>query len=151
MKPTAGRNIPYTFPAAKFRNAIQFVFEMAAPPAPADQLYFHFEPTLTSTGPTDGEQVPFDPADIMTSTVADPIQVPCDVTYTTGSEVPTPFGTVVPDRLTVLLLDVDYAKVADCAFVTMGGDRYNRLYEPPSFGLFDVGLHEITFTAQNEN
>ncbi len=148
--PNSSRGIPYQFNGDQFRNAIQFVFEMAAPPISADQLTFHFTETVTYTGRADGDKVPFDPGETVVRQSRQPVQVPCDVEYVNASEDPTSFGLVVPTRLKILLLDEDYEKVKDSSFVVMGGDRYNRLYEPPSFGLFDVGLHTLVFQAENE-
>lgn len=148
--PLSSRAIPYAFNGAQFRNAIQFVFEMAADPVLADQILFHFEDVVTNTSHADGDRVPFDPRMAPTVTTHAPVRVPCDVEFTAGSDVPTEFGTIIPAKLTVLLLDVDYEQVKDAAYVTMNGDRYNRLFEQPSFGLFDVGLHTLVFQAENE-
>lgn len=148
--PRPTRGIPYAFSGAKFRNAIQFVFEMAADPVINNQILFHFEPVITNSSHADGDKVPFDPRQAPVRTARAPVRVPCDVEFTASSDVPTEFGTVIPAKLTVLLLDSDYAQVAEAAYVTMNGDRYNRQYEPPSFGLFDVGLHYLVFQAENE-
>lgn len=148
--PAASRGIPYQFNAAKFRNAIQFVFEMAAPPEAGIGLMFYFTDVVTPDAPYDGDLVPFDPAESFVRTTRPPISVPCDVEYVSAGEEPTAFGSVIPSKLKVLLLDEDYVKVADTTFVVMNGDRYNRSFEEPSFGLFDVGLHTIVFVAEDE-
>jgi hypothetical protein len=148
--PSPGRGIPYQFNGPAFRNAIRFVNEMAAPPLPADQLVFHFTAAVAFAGYSDGDQVPFNPAEAVTRTIPAPISVPCSVEFTPAADVPTAFGTVVPAKIKVLLLDEDYLLVADASYVVSDGDRYNRQFVPPSFGLFDVGLHEMTFVAENE-
>lgn len=149
-KPNSSRGISYNFNAATFRNAIRFVFEMEADPEVGNQILFHFEPVIVFTGRADGDRVPFDPAQSAITTTPDPVTVPCDITFTTASDTPTSFGEVIPAKVEVLLLDLDYEQVANATYVTVNGDRYNRLYEPPSSGLFDVGLHKIVFQAENE-
>jgi hypothetical protein len=148
--PNPSRGIAYNFNAATFRNAIRFVFEMETDPDADNALTFHFEPTITYAGRGDSDKVPFDPAQAPTTIVPVPIRVPCDVTFTAASDTPTSFGTVIPAKVTVLLLDEDYAQVKDATYIVVNGDKYNRLFVPPSSGLFDVGLHEIVFQAENE-
>ena len=59
-------------------------------------------------------------------------------------------ATLTPQKLRVTLLDSDYDAVKDADFVVISGDRYIRHHEPPSVGLFQVGVHQILFTAENE-
>lgn len=148
--PDAARGIPYQFDAARFRNAIDFVFQMAEPPEDGLAIKFYFNDTVTVAAPADSDFVPFDPAQQAVRTTRDPIHVPCDVQFNPASDNPTAFGDVIPAKVTVLLLDTDYAQVSDAAYVVVNGDRYNRQYEQPSFGLFDVGLHTMVFVAENE-
>lgn len=148
--PNSSHGIRYQFNAAKFRNAIEFVFEMAAPPEDGIGLMFHFADTITPDAPYDGDLVPFDPAESFTRVTPTPLRVPCDVEFISAGEESTSFGSVIPSKLKVLLLDVDYQQVADATFVVMNGDRYNRSHEEPSFGLFDVGLHTLVFVAEDE-
>jgi hypothetical protein len=149
-KPLPSHRIPYQFDAKRFRNAIQFVFEMGEPPDVAQQIMFHFTDVLTFAGNADGDLVPFNPAETPTRVTKAPLNVPCDVEFVGAGDQETAFGAVIPAKLKVLLLDVDYAKVKDASFVVMNGDRYLRDYEQPSFGLFDVGLHTMVFKAENE-
>jgi hypothetical protein len=138
------------FNANKFREKIRFVFTMEAPPEEDRQLTFHFTSTIDIVGPADGDSVPFDPTEPVTRTTRPPLKRPCDVQFVQVADEGTTFGVVVPAKLKVLLLDEDYDDVKDASFVIMNGDRYLRHYEPPSFGLFDVGLHEMVFIAENE-
>lgn len=147
--PNSAHGISYKFDADTFRNAIQFVFEMAAPTA-SEAILFHFTETVAFTGPADGDEVPFDPTETIVRTSLAPVSVPCDVEFIQSTEVPTAFGVVVPSKLRVTLLDVDWAIVKDATFATVGTERYLRDFEQPSSGLFDVGLHTITFIAENE-
>lgn len=148
--PDASRAIAYQFDADKFRNAIGFVFQMAEPPETGLAIQFHFNDTVTVSSPSDSDYVPFDPTMAPTRTSRDPVHVPCDVQFTAASDNPTAFGDVIPAKVSVLLLDVHYEQVSDAAYVIINGDRYNRQYEPPSFGLFTVGLHTLVFVAENE-
>lgn len=144
------RGISYSFPADKFRNAIRFVFDMAASTDTDRQLTFHFPETLTVVGPQDSEEVPFDPAVPVDRVVRTPLKRPCDIEFQQAGDEPTAFGVVVPAKVKVLLLDEDYEDVKDCTYIVVNGDRYTRNYEPPDFALFDVGLHEMVFIAENE-
>lgn len=148
--PNPARRIPYQFNGDKFRNAIQFVFEMAYPPEAGIGIVFYFPDTTTYTGPADSDYVPFDPAQAAVVTTKAPVTVPCDVAFTSAADTTTAFGAVNASRVKVLLLDEDYQSVQDASYVVVNGDRYNRDYEEPSFGLFDVGLHTIVFVAENE-
>lgn len=146
--PSPSRNIPYQFNSDKFRNAIRFVFEMGGPPD--NPILFHFTDTLTFAGPSDSEVVPFDPTQAATRQSKAPISVPCSVEFISASEQPTAFGGIIPAKLKVTLLDDDYDLVKDASYVTMNGDRYNRHFEQPSQGLFDVELHTMVFQAEDE-
>jgi hypothetical protein len=148
--PNPSHGISFKFNADKFRNAIQFVFEMAAPPDTDIDLMFHFTDTITPDAPYDGDLVPFDPAESFVRVTPAPVRVPCDVEFISAGEETTAFGSVIPSKLRVLLLDVDYEQVKTASFVVMGGDRYNRSHEEPGFGLFDVGLHTMVFVAEDE-
>jgi hypothetical protein len=151
VKPLKTRRIPYQFSGKQFRNAIKFVFEMAEPPEDTGiRITFHFQNTVTFTGHADGDKVPFNPAEAPTVTTRAPINVPCDVEFVQAADDPTNFGNVIPSKLKTLLLDDEYQLVKDATFVVMNGDRYNRFYEEPSFGLFDVGLHTLLWVAENE-
>ncbi len=138
------------FPAAKFRNKITFVMNMGAPPEIARQAAFHFAEIVSYVGTSDGDDVPFDPTVPVTRTVRPPMIVPCVVEFAPASEVVTSFGTVIPDRVKITLLDVHYEQVKDARFVIVNGDRYDKQFEPPAIGLFDVGVHEMYFVAEQE-
>lgn len=148
--PDSSRGISYQFNGDVFRNAIQFVFEMAEPPEEGLAIMFHFPDVTTVDAPSDGDLVPFDPAERFVRSTRAPVHVPCNVEFASASDEPTAFGSVVPAKVKVLLLDEDYVKVKDASFVVVNGDRYNRQLEEPSFGLFDVGLHTMVFIAENE-
>lgn len=150
MATPSPRGIPYQFSGPEFRNAIRFVMEMAEDPAETNQLRFHFLPVVTNASHADGDKVPFDPTKAPVKAAPPPVKVPCVTEFTPATDVPTEFGTVIPAKVTCMLLDGDYQQVKNAAYITMNGDRYNRMYEQPSFGLFDVGIHTLVFQAENE-
>lgn len=139
------------FNAAAFRAGIRFAMTMGAPPADADALKFHWNPTVTSSGVMDGDGVPFDPAAPVTRTQTKaPVSRPCAVEFIDAAGEVTAFGVVVPSKVRVTLLDEDYQAVKDADYVVIGGDKYVRDEQPPSYGLFDVGVFQIVYVAENE-
>jgi hypothetical protein len=139
-----------SFNADKFRTAIRFAMTLGAPPATGDQLTFHWNPTTATGAAKDGEGVPFDPAAIITRTSRPSVSRPCAVEFVDAADEPTAFGMVIPSKVKVTLLDEDYDAVKDADFVVITGDKYLRSHEPPSVGLFDVGVHQVIYVAENE-
>jgi hypothetical protein len=139
-----------SFNASAFRSAIRFAMDMGAPPATGDRLTFHWNPTATTVASKDGEGVPFDPAATITRTTPPPVTAPCAVEFHDATGEPTPFGVVIPSKVSVVLLDEDYCAVKTADYVVIAGDKYIRSHEPPSVGLFDVGVHTIVYIAENE-
>lgn len=139
-----------SFNATAFRSAIRSAMAMGAPPDATDALTFCWNPTTTSAASKDGEGIPFDPTAVINRTTKTPESKPCAVEFLDAAGNATPFGTIVPAKLRVTLLDEDYTAVADADFVVMGGDRYLRHHEPPTLGLFQVGVHQIIYVAENE-
>lgn len=145
----AGTNTDFN--ANEFRSGISFAFGMAAP-GPAEAVTFHFRPTVSSTAVLDDEDVPFDPAAALSTSVADPIQVPCGVQYQDEhGQLVRSLGVLKPSRIIVTLLDTDYAKVKDCTHITLAGDHYDRAALYPPSGLFDVTLYRLEFLARQES
>lgn len=139
------------FNAAGFRKAIKSAMQMGASPTEGERATFHFAAQLIyNSGNVDGDLVPFDPAATVVSTEPPTVQVDCAIEYFDAEAQPTAFGLMSPTRIAVTVLDVDYERVKDCAYVVVAGDRYDyRRTEPPA-GLFDVGLFVMHFTARNE-
>ena len=123
---------------------------MGTPPVAGDQLRFYWNDTRSTAAAVDGEGIPFDPTATITTTTRASVTKPCAVEYIDASGQPTPFGTVVPSKVKVTLLDQDYTAVKDADYIVIGGDRYLRHHEPPSYGLFDVGVHQLVYVAENE-
>lgn len=138
------------FNATGFRDAIHFAMALGAPPDVGERATFHFPKTLVYNTPIDGNSTPFDPTATVTATEPPTVQVDCAIEYQDDENQPTNFGLIAPSRITVTLLDEDYEKVRHCAYVVVGGDRYDyRRTEPPS-GLFEVGVYTMHFTSNSE-
>jgi len=144
----AGRNPG--FDGRQFRDAIRFVYNMAAPPDGTEQATFYRPSELVYNVNVDDDNVPFDPATTVQRVQPAPVKVACGIEYRDVDGDPLPFGTVTASKVVCSLLDEDYKLVQDASYVVIGGDKY--LYqrtEPPS-GLFDVGLYSMHFVAENE-
>ena len=118
-------------------------------------MKFYWNPVVAATPANaavviDGEGVPFSPGDVIARVVVAPVTRACAVEYVDSADVPTVFGAVLPSRVKVTLLDEDYVVVASADYVVVGGDKYLRHHEPPSYGLYEVGVHQIVFAAENE-
>jgi hypothetical protein len=138
------------FNAAEFRDGIHFAMGMGAPTTATDQVKFYFASTVTPGPSADATGMPFNPALAPTEATPEPITVPCAVEYDRQEGEHDRVGFVVPSRLRILLLDVDYQQVKDCSYIVHGGDRYDLRYEEPPIGLFDVGVHTMVFVARGE-
>jgi hypothetical protein len=137
--------------AADFRNAIHAVMTMAAPTGTDEQAVFHFPPAVVVHANHDGLGIPFDPSQARTATEPATVTTTCLVSFhNAGGQADTPFGVAKSTRVSIYLLDTEYAAVRGCSHVMIRGDRYDYSEEPPGVGLFDVTLHEMIFTAWNE-
>lgn len=133
-----------------FIDGIQFAMTMGAPPSTSDQVMFHFAPVPTGDAAMSADGVPFDPDVSRTSTTPDPVTVPCVVEYGDARDRDTAFGLQAGTRLRVTLLEADYRKVEDAAFVVYGGDRYDYRHTEAPVGLFSVGVWAMHFTAVSD-
>lgn len=146
------------FPADRFRTAIEFVQEMAAPPEHEERVHFYMPSGLVYVTPAthpesalDADGVPFDPNTTIQRTRPPPVTVPCSVTYFDAAGEIVNLGVVTPSSVAIDLLDVHYRTIEGVAFVAIHGDKYvYRRTEPPS-GLFDVGIYTLHFDAENES
>ncbi len=141
---------PADFDSTAFRDAIRFVYDMAAPPVVEEQATFYGPSTLVYTGSVDDDEVPFDPATTVVREPAPGVKVSCGIEYSDAEGNPVPFGTVTASRLAITLLDVDYQRIKGCAYVVVAGEKYLYRRTQPPTGLFDVGLYTLHFRAENE-
>lgn len=126
----------------------------AAPEAPR-QAYFFFPSQLVFVDPNDGDAlvdqdgVPFNPDVPVRPETPPPIRVSCAIEYydDQGQQIGE-FGSVAPSRVKVLLLDEEFALVDGCEKVVIDGDTYWYRRTQPPMGLFDVGIFEIWFHAE---
>lgn len=137
------------FNGKNFRSKIRFVYDMAAPPIAEERATFCFPAQLVYNTPVDGQDVPFDPAATVTRTVPPPVQVPCGVEFQDAYGNVINFGLAIPAKAVITLLDEDYAKVKDCSYVVLRGEKYNYSHSEFPSGLFDVGLYTLHFNAES--
>lgn len=136
--------------AAAFRTGIRFVFDMSAPNLDADKIKFHFASVVTNATPADGDGIPFDPAAAPTKVTPAPVSVSCGIEYLDAADQPTAFGTVIPAKAKITLLDQDYQLVSNAAYIVLGGEKftYHRTQKPDA--LFSVDVHTMIFLADNQ-
>lgn len=139
------------FNAAEFRDGIRLAMDMGAPVLEGERATFYFASTLVyNANPVDESNVPFDPTAVpVTSTPTPPKQVTCAVEYFDAAGRPTDFGTIVPSRAEITLMDEDYAKVVDFTYVALRGERFDYSHTEYPSALFDVGIYTIHVTAVN--
>lgn len=139
------------FNSAGFRDAIRKVYLMAAPSAVEKRATFHFTPTVTWSGPVDGDGVPFNPAATKTEVTTPSVTVVCGIEEVTGgAEIGTRLGDVLLTRIKVYLLDTEYTQVQGCSTMTYGGETYHYHHTEPPAALFDVGFWTLVFVAEND-
>lgn len=151
----AGKNPGNASFGKDFRKNIRFAMNMGAPPLVEERATFFFPNVLMYQSPddeadTDESGTPFDPSIPVTQVTPQSVQVPCSVEYYDAQGVLTDFGMVTPSRAVITLLDEDYAKVKECAYVVLGGERFIYRNTQAPEGLFDVGLYTMHFTAEND-
>lgn len=144
----AGRNPGFN--ARQFRDAIKFVQNMAAAPLADEQATFYFPAQLVYNRPENGADLPFDPNATVVRNVPTPVRVACSIEYQDARGETISFGTIVPSRVVITLLDEEYAKVEGTSYVVIHGDKYIYQRTQPPSGLFDVGLYVMHFLAENE-
>lgn len=138
-----------TFPAARFRDAIRGVYEMAATPD-EQRATFCWNPKASTDATADSTGVAFDPSIVPTVTQKAPVVVPCGVEYVQATDDPSNFGTLLPSRIKITLLDEDYTIVADSDYVMLENEKYTYHHDEPPFGLFQVGIHVLVYEAEGE-
>jgi hypothetical protein len=146
----AGDGSASGFNASDFRSAIRFAMTMGAPVNPAEQVTFIIAGQATYAG-ADPAGDPYDWTTAPTTTVvAQAIHVLAAVTF--GSEPPvegTAVGVFDASRISLTVLDEDYAPVRNADEVIVGGVHY--IIDPPGavpVGLFDVTVYTIHATAR---
>ena len=147
----AGSGAAGGFKAKDFRDAIHFAMGMGATVDPADQAIFIFGEQSTYN-PQDPD---FDPYDWAATPAVDiparQVVVPAAVQYGAATTVVegTPVGDFDASRAIITVLDVDYALVAGCTEVMLGGHHF--IIDPPGwipFAMFDTGIWQLHVMAR---
>lgn len=162
-QPDADLGISVDFPSDDFRNAIRFAMQMGKNPDATRQVIFIKKGTALTywlSGvqqdeedvPRDRDQNPLNPLIEVRRAADVEVDADCAVEVEPQQAADTGVGIFRPTRITLTLLDVDYAKVkaADCRECLYNGDRFVYSYEPESDGLFDVGVYQMVFTAKED-
>jgi hypothetical protein len=158
-QPNPSLGITTSFDATQFRNAVRFAMQMGAPPTPDLRALFMFPSTGRTyvkngspvTNPrTDRDGVPLDPEIQMVDAPGSEVAVDCAVEISPADPEELPVGQFRPTKAEVTLLDVDFAQVDGCKELRYNGDRYAFGYETHGLGMFDVGVHVLTFYALDE-
>lgn len=132
------------FDAAGFRAGIKRAMKMGKAPSADEQVVFHFAETVTAATAADSSGVPFDPAAPATRAEASSAVAGVDyaLEYLDANNLVTATSSTPPAKLCLTLLDVDYAKVKDAAYVTCSGERYDYERSYATAGLFEVAIYE---------
>lgn len=148
----AGDGTASGFSSGDFRTAIRFAMNMGAPTDPTLQVIFLF-PEVDVFTPQDPSAHPYDwSSAVPTRVVSAPRQVtvPAAVSYGGPPLVEgTPVGQFDQEKITLTLLDQDYALVRGATEVLIGGVHY--IIDPPGAmpqGLFDVTVYTMHCTAR---
>jgi hypothetical protein len=147
----AGDGTPSGFNSADFRTAIRFAMNMGTPTDPAKQVTFLF-PEVDVFAPHDPAAHPYDWSSTPTAVTSPARQVTVLAAVSYGGPPlveGTPMGQFDQEKLTLTLLDQDYALVVGATEVLVGGVHY--VIDPPGampVGLFDVTVYTLHATAR---
>lgn len=140
------------FDAAGFRDAIKFAMAMGQPEDENKRVTFKWtvEKTFSTADPA-GNPYRWDttPSKVVAH---EDVQVLCAVQ---SNRIPnasgTPFGEIDSNKLTLTLLDEQYAEVEGADKVEIDNALYNIDFVAPPVGLFDVTVYTIHLTAEDES
>jgi hypothetical protein len=141
------------FSATRFRDAMRFVFQMAAPEAVERRVTFRWETERTFDGADPaGDPYFWDSAPLTTVSHAD-VQIDCVVEFSArpaGSR-DSAIGQFDTSRAVITLLDEDIASIQGADTAIINGNTYDIQFEGPAIGLFEVTLHQIFCEARDES
>lgn len=158
--PNANLGISASFDATAFQNAIKFAMQMGAPNVLAKQAVFVFKSTTRTYSKNgdpvvdprlDRDGVPLDPEVLVTEGSERLVKVDAAIEIEPADPNEMPVGNFRPTKALVTLLDAEFALVDGCDELRYNGDRYAFGYEPGAFGLFNAGIHQLTFYALDES
>lgn len=145
----AGSGTSSGFDSAAFRTAIRSAMTMGLPSDTTQAVTFVFS-EVAAYAHEDPNANPFDwTSSPTTDVVARNVQVPAAVEWGVGTIQGTAVGDFDTSKVTLTLLDVDYASVQGCDSVHINGVIYQIDSIGPPVGLFDVTVYSMYCTARN--
>lgn len=138
------------FDADAVRSGLRLAMKVGLPPDAAEQPTFFFPREYTTTDATDQEGVPFSPDGRRNAPPPRSVKVDCAIEYRDGEGKLENFGVIVPARVVLTLLDLDYVRIKGFEYVVIGGGKYYyRRTETPK-GLVSVGLYKVHCVSEDE-
>jgi hypothetical protein len=168
-QPNPALGIPAGFDEQAFRNAMAFSMQMGKP-NDLDRKPVFLKKSTGRTYSRGGEvlwsgsgQPP--PAVVRTGRKGEPldptikvvpnddveVEVDCAIEVEDVKQEDLPVGNFKPVKLTVTVLDTEYAKLAGVKELKYNGDHYMKSNEPEIDGLFGVDVHQLVFFAVDES
>lgn len=152
-RPTPTPSFGSGFNADAFRTAIRNTMVMGLPNATLEKPTFRWntERTYAIEDPQDNPYS-WDAAPVTVTAHAD-VQVPVAVEFAArpaGSQ-DTSIGQFDATRVTLTVLDVDYALIEGADIVLLGGNTYDIQFVGPPIGLFEVTVYSIYAEARDES
>lgn len=140
------------FNADEVRAGLRLAMTVGSPVEVADQPVFYMPTSITGDGAHNLDQAgtPFSPTYRPTRSVPVTKRVPCAVEYKDTEGVMEAWGNTTPSRITVTLLDQDYAIVKGFAFVVIGGVKYTYRSTQTPVGLISVGIYKVHCSTDDE-
>lgn len=143
MRPT-----PPGFNKADVVKGLHTAMQFGAPNSAEDRATFCWAQRTAAAG-EDEAGVPFSPNGRSGRTIQR-VSVPCAVEYGDAAATAGRMGGVDRTKITVTLLDPDWAKVRDFEYVVWGGDKYlRRRHQVVALGSLDV--HTLICAAEDES
>lgn len=139
------------FDADAVRTGLRLAMTVGMPPGTADQPTFYMPAVETTADVVDPEGVPFLPSGQRTFAPRISHQVPCGVEYQDGPGKLENFGTIVPSKVVLTLLDEDYDVIEGFEFVVISGTRFFYRRTEPQKGLVSVGIWRIHCASEDQS
>ena len=141
------------FDAGAFRTAIRDAMNMGLPANVSERATFKWnvERTFNTADPAGN---PYDWGTTPATTTTHPdVQIPVAVEYTSRASESgaNAIGQFDPSRVTLTILDEDYALVEGANEVLLGGNSYLVRYVAPPLGLFEVTVYQVFAEARDES
>lgn len=141
------------FNSDRFKEAIHFAMQMAAPTQSAEGVIFRWETAKTFTQ-ADPAGRPYSWAQAPASTTAHAdVQIDCVVEFAArpaGSR-DTPLGQFDTSRAIITVLDDDFPSIQGADLAIINGNTYEIQFVAPAIGLFDVTLYQLHLEARDES